>query len=154
VPSVDGEKAGQEASLAGSVAQEPGRVVSDWAEQGGGDDEGDPEAFHTVAEEAADPLPCDGRPYEQSGNDEHEGHEEDVVPAHKGVERGEADGVHDRRRGFHVMRRIVMTERVVGQCGMMGDDGHRYGASQVVDRNVPFQSVSPYIDRAARRRPG
>ena len=124
------------------------------AEQSGGDDEGDSEAFHTVAEEATDPLSRDRWRNEQSRNKEHKRHEEDVVPAHKGIEQGEANCIHYRRCGFRVTRWIVMAESVVGQCGVMGDYSHCHTAAQIVDRNIPFQSVSPSFNWNVRWQSG
>jgi len=83
--------------------------VRNGAEQSGGDDEGDSQAFRTVGQEATDPFrEIDGATNSPETTNISDMKKMSFQP--QGIEQGKANCIHYRRCGFRVIRWIVMTE--------------------------------------------
>src|ERR1700722_20383858 len=78
-----------------AVCEMPGAEVAQGHEEGDGDEERDEEAKESVADKGARPLAREGGQHEDAADQEHEGHEEDVVKVFEDIEAVGAHGIDD-----------------------------------------------------------
>ena len=140
VPCPAGEETRQVISAAGGCAEQPGRVERYRAQHNTEDHKRHTETLCPVCKEAAFTFARDGGGHEEPGDEEHEGHEKEIVPAHKDIEREKPCRIDNGHRRFPVMLRVKTAERGIGQRRMMGNHRYRHQAAQIINGHIPAQS--------------
>lgn len=130
----DGDEVDEESvKVIVAVCEMPGAEVGQGHEEHDGEKEGDIKAEEAVAHKGARSFACDGRQYEDAADEEHKGHEEDVVEVFEDIEAISAHGV-DNGVGRGVIGLFVKAGKGgIGKGGMMRHDQHCDECTKIVE---------------------
>lgn len=115
-----------------TVGEAPGSEVAERHDESDGDSERNEKPAEAVTDELAAAFPGKGGQNEDAADQEHQGHEKDIVEVFEEVKTIGAGCVDDRVRRGIVDLWVETGEGRVYEGGMVGDDKHRDEPPEVV----------------------
>ena len=133
-PMFDGEVINEEGMQVPVVVGEvPRGQIADRHDEDDGDHEGNEQPAEAVAKKDQRTFPGQRGEDKDAADQEHQGHEKDVIEIFEDVEAEGTSSVDDRVSGSDICLGVKLREGGIGKRRMMGDDEDRNKSTKVVE---------------------